>query len=71
MTSGNWCYDLDMESKFNATNITSFHGLGIAPGILEILGRMRFLTPTPIQSQAIPVAIEGKDVVGIAQTGTA
>ena len=59
-----------MESRFNTANITSFHGLGIAPGILEILGRMRYVTPTPIQRQAIPVAIEGKDVVGVAQTGT-
>ena len=70
MRSDNWCYDSDMESKFNTTNTSSFHGLGIAPGILEILARMRFVTPTPIQRQAIPIAVEGKDVVGIAQTGT-
>ncbi len=47
-----------------------FYGLGIAPALLEILGKLRFKTPTPIQSQAIPVAIQGKDLVGIAQTGT-
>lgn len=47
-----------------------FYGLGIAPSLLEILQRLHFTTPTPIQAQAIPVAIEGKDVVGIAQTGT-
>lgn len=47
-----------------------FYGLGIAPSLLEILQRLHFVTPTPIQLQAIPVAIEGKDVVGIAQTGT-
>ncbi len=47
-----------------------FYGLGIAPSLLEILQRLHFVTPTPIQAQAIPVAIEGKDVVGIAQTGT-
>lgn len=51
------------------TNI-SFHGLGIAPGILEVLQKLRFISPTPIQHQLIPTAIEGKDVVGIAQTGT-
>jgi len=50
--------------------ITTFHGLGIAPGILVILERLQFAKPTPIQSQTIPVAIEGKDVVGVAQTGT-
>ena len=48
----------------------SFHGLGIAPALLDVLARLRFRTPTPIQEQAIPIAIEGKDVVGIAQTGT-
>ena len=47
-----------------------FHGLGIAPALLEIIGRLHFRTPTPIQQQAIPVAIQGKDLVGIAQTGT-
>jgi len=48
----------------------SFFGLGIAPKILEILARIKFRSPTPIQFKAIPLAIEGKDVVGIAQTGT-
>jgi len=48
----------------------SFFGMGIAPRILEILERIKFKTPTPIQLKAIPLAIEGKDVVGIAQTGT-
>lgn len=48
----------------------SFHGLGIAPGLLEVLAKLRYTTPTPIQYQAIPPAMEGKDVVGVAQTGT-
>ncbi len=47
-----------------------FHGLGIAPRLLEIIGRLQFTEPTPIQTQAIPPAIQGKDLVGIAQTGT-
>lgn len=47
-----------------------FFGLGIAPRILEILDRIKFKTPTPIQLKAIPLGIEGKDVIGIAQTGT-
>src|SRR3989344_2658958 len=49
---------------------TTFYGLGIAPRILETLDRLNFKIPTPIQQQAIPHAIEGKDVMGIAQTGT-
>jgi ATP-dependent RNA helicase RhlE len=48
----------------------SFFGMGIAPKILDILERIKFKSPTPIQVKAIPLAIEGKDVVGIAQTGT-
>ncbi len=52
------------------THSESFHGLGIAPRLLDALARLRFTKPTPIQSQAIPPAIEGKDVVGVAQTGT-
>ena len=47
-----------------------FYGLGIAPKLLEILERMKFANPTPIQHKSIPIAIEGKDIIGIAQTGT-
>jgi len=47
-----------------------FFGLGIAPKILDLLALIKFKVPTPIQFKAIPLAIEGKDVVGIAQTGT-
>ncbi len=49
---------------------TSFDGLGLAPKLLEILDKLGFTIPTPIQSQAIPVALQGTDVMGIAQTGT-
>lgn len=48
----------------------TFDGLAIAPKMLEVLDRLKFKTPTPIQQKAILPAIEGKDVVGIAQTGT-
>ncbi len=51
------------------TNI-SFDGLGIAPRILDMLDRMKFTVPTPIQYKAIPIAIEDKDIIGVAQTGT-
>ncbi|HEY4476108.1 MAG TPA: DEAD/DEAH box helicase [Candidatus Paceibacterota bacterium] len=49
---------------------SGFYGLGIAPALLGILRRLKFTDPTPIQTQAIPIAIQGKDMVGIAQTGT-
>lgn len=47
-----------------------FSDLGLTPKLLDVLIRLKFTTPTPIQHQAIPVAVTGKDVVGIAQTGT-
>lgn len=47
-----------------------FYGLGIAPKLLEILAKHSYKTPTPIQRRSIPIALEGKDLIGIAQTGT-
>ncbi|MEW6051781.1 MAG: DEAD/DEAH box helicase [Candidatus Zixiibacteriota bacterium] len=49
---------------------TGFTGLGIAPGLLAAIDRLRFKEPTPIQRKSIPIGIEGKDVIAIAQTGT-
>jgi len=60
---------MQKRTRGHTTN-ESFYGLGIAPALLEILERLHFDTPTPIQAQAIPIAIQGKDLVGIAQTGT-
>ncbi len=57
-------------SQGNNQSERNFYGLGIAPKILEILAHIKFKVPTPIQFKAIPLAMEGKDVIGIAQTGT-
>ncbi|MFH1036704.1 MAG: DEAD/DEAH box helicase [Patescibacteria group bacterium] len=57
-------------SNTNQQQKSDFYGLGIAPGILEILKKIHYVTPTPIQLQSIPIVIEGKDIVGVAQTGT-
>ncbi len=48
----------------------NFSTLGVAPALLDILEKLGITTPTPIQTQAIPAGVEGKDIVGIAQTGT-
>ncbi|MCX6785052.1 MAG: DEAD/DEAH box helicase [Candidatus Komeilibacteria bacterium] len=53
-----------------ASENKTFNSLGIAPRILEILDKLKFINPTPIQYQSIPTAIEGKDLMGVAQTGT-
>jgi len=47
-----------------------FGDLGISQNFLASLTKAGFIHPTPIQHQVIPVALTGKDVVGIAQTGT-
>ncbi len=57
-------------SNTNQQSNLNFYGLGIAPRILEILEKIHYSIPTPIQHQSIPIAIQGKDIVGIAQTGT-
>jgi ATP-dependent RNA helicase RhlE len=49
---------------------SGFYGLGIAPKLMEILDAKGFVKPTPIQEKSIRIATEGKDMVGIAQTGT-
>jgi ATP-dependent RNA helicase RhlE len=48
----------------------SFAELGCGPEILADLAELRFVRPTPIQAAAIPVVLSGRDVIGIAQTGT-
>jgi len=47
-----------------------FGDLGIDQKIMQVLDALHFKVPTPIQHKAIPAAIEGKDIIGIAQTGT-
>ncbi len=48
----------------------NFDGLGLHHVLARSLTNMKYDTPTPIQAQAIPIALKGKDVLGSAQTGT-
>jgi ATP-dependent RNA helicase RhlE len=48
----------------------SFEGLGLMPELLRALADNNYTTPTPIQAEAIPLALAGKDLLGGAQTGT-
>ncbi|MEP9378948.1 DEAD/DEAH box helicase [Aquabacter sp. CN5-332] len=50
--------------------MTSFSELGLAEPIVRALTEERHVTPTPIQAQAIPQILAGRDLIGIAQTGT-
>jgi ATP-dependent RNA helicase RhlE len=50
--------------------LTSFDSFGLAEPIIRALAQENYLTPTPIQTQAIPLVSAGRDLIGIAQTGT-
>ena len=48
----------------------SFENLGLSPTVLQAIAEKGYVTPTPIQEQAIPIVLMGRDVLGCAQTGT-
>ena len=50
--------------------MTSFNDFGLVEPILRALAEEKYVTPTPIQAQTIPLAMQARDVIGIAQTGT-
>lgn len=52
------------------TQKTTFNSLGLHADILKGLSDLNFKNPTPIQEQAIPIVMDGKDLIGCAQTGT-
>ena len=48
----------------------SFDGLGLSPELLHAVARQGYSEPTPVQVQAIPLILAGRDVLAGAQTGT-
>jgi len=50
--------------------VTQFKDLGLCAPILKALDAEGYATPTPIQSQSIPIVLTGRDLIGLAQTGT-
>jgi ATP-dependent RNA helicase DeaD len=48
----------------------NFNSLNLEKTLMDSIAVINFKTPTPIQAQAIPIALEGKDILGTAQTGT-
>ena len=59
-----------MSVRYHRTHMTKFSDLNLNPKVLKAIDEAGYETPTPIQAGAIPPALEGKDVLGIAQTGT-
>ncbi len=50
--------------------LIGFTDLGLRPELLQAVQEAGYTSPTPIQQQAIPLALEGRDLIGLAQTGT-
>ena len=59
-----------MNAERDFLETTTFAELGLSAKVLAAVTAAGYTTPTPIQAQAIPVAVTGRDVLGIAQTGT-
>ncbi|MBV9062674.1 MAG: DEAD/DEAH box helicase, partial [Alphaproteobacteria bacterium] len=53
-----------------APSANGFAGLGLAPEVLKAVEQSGYTVPTPIQAQGIPVVLQHRDMIGIAQTGT-
>ncbi len=54
----------------DTTQLPTFDSLGLAPELLDAIRDAGYERPTPIQADAIPVALKGRDLIGLAQTGT-
>ncbi|HXT21882.1 MAG TPA: DEAD/DEAH box helicase, partial [Thermoanaerobaculia bacterium] len=52
------------------TTDKSFGALGLSAPILDALAEISFTHPTPVQAEVIPLALSGRDVIGLAQTGS-
>src|SRR5690554_7193941 len=50
--------------------LTNFEALGLSSSLLKSIESLGYDTPTPIQEQGIPVVLSGRDIMGLAQTGT-
>jgi ATP-dependent RNA helicase RhlE len=59
-----------MSEEIEEKKIFGFEDLKLSPEMLETIKKAGYFVPTPIQEQAIPVILEGRDVVGSAQTGS-
>jgi ATP-dependent RNA helicase RhlE len=57
-------------TETSSARATSFAELGLLPELLKAVAEQGYTEPTPIQAQAIPLVLEGRDVMGAAQTGT-
>jgi ATP-dependent RNA helicase RhlE len=62
--------DIQSDAVQNAAAAIRFEDFGLSPDILRALSDQGYVHPTPIQAEAIPIVLQGRDVMGAAQTGT-
>lgn len=61
---------LPMKLQTSTVCVNKFQDMTISPVLMTALGKMKITKPTPIQSQALPISLNGSDVIAIAQTGS-
>ncbi|KAJ2809615.1 ribosomal RNA processing protein, partial [Coemansia furcata] len=60
----------DTQTPAKAVANVTFAGIGVMPQLCEACDKLGFKTPTEIQRESIPWALQGRDVIGLAQTGS-
>lgn len=58
------------EASTSSSECPSFKELGVSAPLLEALEQMKFSKPTEIQAEALPHALAGRDIIGVAETGS-
>ena len=59
-----------MKTHDFSKNVEDFSAMGLSPGLLAAIAKAGYTTPTPVQAQSIPVALEGANLIAVAQTGS-
>ena len=62
--------ELRVEGRDVPNPIHSFGQTGFDPALMKAIAKAGFESPTPIQAQALPIALSGRDLIGVAQTGS-
>jgi ATP-dependent RNA helicase RhlE len=62
--------DRERPARKDSVYVTQFTDLGLIEPLLKALSTENYTTPTPIQARSIPLLLQGRDLLGIAQTGT-
>jgi ATP-dependent RNA helicase RhlE len=62
--------EAEQDGEQETIESTTFEQLGLSADVMKAVSDAGYTTPTPIQAQAIPLVLKGRDVMGLAQTGT-